>query len=224
MSQGSLADSAEEQKQRIIALLKSVNLSLYSTVSPQSELDEAETVLQKLSEQLSGHPRRKKKKDAESAAEFMVNPEHQNHRSLYTPVSGRCNVQSPDVTFTSDRITKKAYADVYYDETFEGGLGLVHGGLISALFDELFGLIEHHSGNPSVTGGLRVRYCKPTPIKTHLRYEAWIDQDKGRKALVKGRLLLNGVVLVEAEADFIRLDMNKDSFKAINQYAEAELE
>ncbi|MRI33844.1 hypothetical protein EOPP23_12690 [Endozoicomonas sp. OPT23] len=228
MSQNPQTESPEDQKQRMIELLKSINRSLYSTTPSSEVLDKVENELLQSAIQLTNHPRRKKKKDAESAAEFMTNPEHQNHRSLYTPVSGRCNVQSPDVTFHSDRDALKAHADVYYDETFEGGLGMVHGGLIAALFDELFGLIEHHTGNASVTGGLRLKYLKPTPIKTQLRYEAWIDRQEGRKSLVKGQLKLDddslkNNVLVEAEADFIRLDVNKDSFKAIDQYAEAEL-
>ena len=59
----------------------------------------------------------------------------------------------------------------------------------------------------SVTGKLTIRYRRPTPINTDLRFEAWIDHQQGRRLTAHAHCLSNGEVTAEAEALFVRIDM-----------------
>lgn len=91
----------------------------------------------------------------------------------------------------------------------EGTPGLVHGGFVAATFDHLLGGAAISSGRPIVTGTLTVRYLRPTPLNTDLLIECWPGETTGRKVHTHGRLLAGDEVLVEAEALFITVDVDR---------------
>ena len=43
---------------------------------------------------------------------------------------------------------------------------------VAAAFDEVLGFVQSLSGRPGMTGTLTVRYRKPTPLHTELRFDA----------------------------------------------------
>ena len=65
----------------------------------------------------------------------------------------------------------RATGSVRFPLVYEGPPGLVHGGCLALLFDQI---IQHHNcdaGRSGKTIGLEVRYAAPTPILTELRFE-----------------------------------------------------
>lgn len=93
--------------------------------------------------------------------------------------------------------------------TFEGTPGVVHGGFVAATFDHLLGGAAIRAGQPIVTGTLSVRYLRPTPTNTDLTIECWPGEVAGRKVRTHGRLLQGDDALVEAEALFITVDVER---------------
>lgn len=90
----------------------------------------------------------------------------------------------------------------------EGPPRTVHGGMVAAVFDEvLAGVLATAGASGSVTGKLTVRYRKPTPTNTDLRFEAWVEHHQGRRLTARAQCVANGEVTAEAEALFISLDM-----------------
>jgi acyl-coenzyme A thioesterase PaaI-like protein len=98
-----------------------------------------------------------------------------------------------------------AVGSVRVGRAYEGPPGAVHGGYVAGLFDDVCGGALRFTEGPAVTGRLTVRYRQPTPVDTDLRFEAWIDADRGRRIVVRARCLADGRVTAEAEALFVRV-------------------
>ena len=94
-------------------------------------------------------------------------------------------------------------ADYIVEERFQGYPGIVHGGVVASMLDEVTGR-SHLRGNPPrfmFTARLDVRYRKPVPVGKPLRLVGKAGSDRGRIATAKGYLYgPEGELLAEAEA------------------------
>ena len=70
-------------------------------------------------------------------------------------------------------------------------------------FDEVLGFVHSLTGQPGFTGTLTVRYRKPTPLHTPLRFDGEVDRTERRKVFASGRLFAGETLCAEAEALFI---------------------
>ena len=96
--------------------------------------------------------------------------------------------------------------EVRIDRCREGPQGRVHGGYLAGLFDDvLSGAVRLAGGGPAVTGRLKVRYKRATPIDKELRFEARLESSLGRRIIAKAVCLADGEVTAEAEALFVKL-------------------
>jgi acyl-coenzyme A thioesterase PaaI-like protein len=117
---------------------------------------------------------------------------------------GACNPCAPPMKLSFE--DDVAVATVVFGPVFEGAPGWVHGGLVAAAFDQLFGYLQVRRETPSLTRALTVHYKKPTPFQTELRLEARLDRSEGRKHYVVGHLLARGEVTAEAQGLFVALE------------------
>jgi acyl-coenzyme A thioesterase PaaI-like protein len=96
----------------------------------------------------------------------------------------------------------KVVADYTVPVRFEGYPGIVHGGIVAAMLDEVAGR-TFISGDPPrfmVTAKITVRYRKPVPIEEPLRLLGYAKEDKGRVALAAGEIRdMEGNLLAEAD-------------------------
>ena len=60
-----------------------------------------------------------------------------------------------------------------------------------------------------MTGTLEVRYRRPTPLHTDLRFDATLDRRDGRKLFTSGRLYAGDELTAEAKGLFITVDFSK---------------
>ena len=120
----------------------------------------------------------------------------------YSPVVGPLNPIAPpiDFTFTDGRMRASANLGAQYN----GPPGMVHGGIIALVFDELLGATNVCHGLGGFTGTLSIRYERPTPVEADLTLEAWIDRTEGRKVFTAGTISFNGEVTARAEGIFIQ--------------------
>ncbi|MFK0572168.1 PaaI family thioesterase [Endozoicomonas sp.] len=213
--------SPHQKKLKLVQLLRSINDQLVSSDLSEEAMAEACKQLELTHVRLSGFSERAYQavfapSDDGESAELGYNAK--TLQGLYTPVSGCCNAVASEVTYFTE--TSEAHdpvvAHVCYGKAFEGGPGLVHGGFIAALFDELFGVVQHRQELPSMTGSLSLRYLKPTPLHTELRYEAWVVETRGRKSTMKAVLKNGDDVLVEADALFVTV-LRKNYQKLVDQ-------
>ncbi len=83
-----------------------------------------------------------------------------------------------------------ATATMLVSPWMEGGPGLIHGGILSAAFDEVMGTTALLIGVPVVTGHLEIDYAKPIPIDSHLRFTAQVLGRQRRKVYTRAAVYL----------------------------------
>lgn len=92
---------------------------------------------------------------------------------------------------------------------FQGYPGIVHGGIVAAMLDEVASRTVFRGDPPRivVTARLSIRYRKPVPINILLRLSGRVIEDKGKVITVAGEILGPGdVLLAEAEAVLFEVD------------------
>jgi acyl-coenzyme A thioesterase PaaI-like protein len=94
-----------------------------------------------------------------------------------------------------------------FDERHQGGPGLVHGGLVAALLDEVCGLLVTWYRFPSVTGRMFLHYRRPVPINRRLLARAFVEEEKGRRVYIRGELLDGDEILAEARMAFVHVPL-----------------
>jgi len=99
--------------------------------------------------------------------------------------------------------------------------GRTHGGLISALLDELVGRAIWISdpGMWGVTMSLNIKYRKPVPYNVKLKGVGRIDSQTSRTFSGSGEILdAEGNVLAEATATYMKLPLNKIASTSIDEH------
>jgi acyl-coenzyme A thioesterase PaaI-like protein len=87
----------------------------------------------------------------------------------------------------------------------QGAPGLAHGGVISAAMDEGMGYLLWLVQKPAVTAHLEVDYRRPLPVGSRLELEGRVDRMEGRKIFASMEGRMDGEVVVEAKALFLKV-------------------
>ena len=96
---------------------------------------------------------------------------------------------------------------------YQGYPGVVHGGIIAAMLDEVAGRAamtgKHEQFRYSAK--LEIKYRKPAPTGEPLLVHGWVVEERGSRALAKADLRLeDGTLLSEAEALLVNLPDSVD--------------
>ncbi len=126
------------------------------------------------------------------------------HFFPYSPVVGPLSPIAPPLTFAFDG--ERLHGTGALPAAFVGPPGMVHGGVVAMVLDELLGAVNACLGLGAFTGTLTIRYERPTPIATDLVLESWVDRTEGRKVFTVGTISVGGEVTARAEGVFIRVD------------------
>jgi acyl-coenzyme A thioesterase PaaI-like protein len=95
---------------------------------------------------------------------------------------------------------------VRFGRHFLGSNGVVHGGAVPLLFDDVLGRLAVAGGRPrSRTAYLHVDYRSVAPIDTELAVDAWFEREEGRKHFLRGTLSDGDRLCAEASALFVAL-------------------
>ncbi len=125
-------------------------------------------------------------------------------------VGGRSHPCSPELLWqeASNRIT----GTVRFNQAFEGPPGHVHGGWVAGVLDHIMGMTHVRTGHPGMTGGLSVRYLKPTPLNQLIEISAEATELDEKRTKVKGTMRCGETTTATAEAIFVRVDREKFGF------------
>jgi len=99
-------------------------------------------------------------------------------------------------------------AEITVPEHFQGYPGVVHGGIIAAMLDEVSGRTMLRGVPPRwmVTAKLDIRYRKPVPTETTIYLEGRAKEDNGKVAVVTGTIFsADRTILAESEAVMVNL-------------------
>jgi acyl-coenzyme A thioesterase PaaI-like protein len=132
-------------------------------------------------------------------------PDHNDPKpSPYNTVVGVGNPLAAPVVLTS--VTPDGVlGTVRFGTAYEGAPGLVHGGVLSMVMDQMFGEAGVAAGVGGMTVGLEIRFTAPTPLHADLEIEARVDESTDRLVTMSGSISCAGAVTVKATATFFRL-------------------
>ena len=120
-------------------------------------------------------------------------------------VCGRDNPEGLRLTFKVDEESRAIETVWTPREVHAGYRGVVHGGLVATVLDEVLGKLSTCIGVPAVTAELTVRYLKPVPTGRPLRVEGRLTRERGRLLLGESRALLeDGTVAATATAKLMK--------------------
>jgi len=118
-----------------------------------------------------------------------------------------CGMQNPvglRLAFYEDDGAEQVRAECWVPDHFQGYPGIVHGGVVAAILDEIVGravMIGGNDDNMMATLRLTVRYRRPTPTETPLTAVGWVEQTSEKGARVSGEIRLSdGAVSADCEA------------------------
>ena len=97
-----------------------------------------------------------------------------------------------------------------FSTTYAGPPDSVHGGIISAVFDELLSMANVVIGTAGYTGSLTVKYHRKTPLNTPVELWAVNQKRDGRKLLCLAEMRVDGKVTASAEGLFIAAARQRD--------------
>jgi acyl-coenzyme A thioesterase PaaI-like protein len=119
-------------------------------------------------------------------------------------VGGRANPTSVDlnVDYEGDEIV----ATVVLHRAFEGAPGRAHGGIVSAVFDDVTGFVIGNLGEPAFTGELTVRFVAPVPVEELLTIRTRLDGRERRKLFISAEATAAGTVVATCKAIYITVD------------------
>ena len=123
------------------------------------------------------------------------------------PVSGRSSPWGLDLTVR--REGEEAVAMCTLRAAHEGAPGRSHGGVVAALFDDVFGFVLTILAQPAFTGEITIRYHDGVPIGVPLECRVRCSEQRGRKILVTGELTEAGRVVASSSGVFIAVDPTK---------------
>lgn len=191
---------------RLAQAMRDIIEALVSTTATTDDLSSAADDLENLATVLGSLPRGQTYQGFAEAAIAGELPEDAERWAFFdhSPFIGLANPMSPpmDVRYEGDRVV----CDVTFGSAYEGPPGCVHGGYVAAAFDELLGAAQSLSGTQGMTAHLGVDYRRPTPLRTPLHMEGWLDRSDGRKIWARGTIVAEGELRAEAEALFIAFD------------------
>lgn len=98
------------------------------------------------------------------------------------------------------------YADYVPRDEQQGYPGVIHGGILTAMLDELIGRTAIASDLWCMTAKLEMRFRKPVPIGEPLRLKGEITKKTGHLLEGRGEIRLSdGSLAVEARGTYLRI-------------------
>ncbi len=199
------ATGAWAERRRLAQAMREVIERLVEIDAPEADLAEAADALERYSKRLAEYPNGAK---YEGWAETAVSGDAAAFFD-HSPLIGLANPLSPPISLMadSDQMTVEGHAT--FGSAFEGPPACVHGGFISAAFDEVLGYVHSLTGTPGMTARLVVDYKRPTPLHTRLDFKAQLDRIEGRKIYASGKVFAEDRVTATAEALFLSVSAER---------------
>lgn len=123
----------------------------------------------------------------------------------YSPVSGAGSPVAPGLVATHSD-DGRAVGHVTLGPAHEGPPGLVHGGVVAALFDHMLARAVRAGGRSGMTATLSVSYRRPVRLGVPLTLTAKTVGADGRRTTARARLVAEddpGTTLAEADGVFV---------------------
>jgi uncharacterized protein (TIGR00369 family) len=127
----------------------------------------------------------------------------------YCFVCGKDNPVGFKTRIEVDRDAQSAQCTLVVPAEYQGWKDMVHGGIISALLDEVSAYAGMTISNTVVTAELKTRFRKPVPVEQEITVSAQVIDQVRRAVMVEAKLTMQGEVLASAEAKMMVVRSSK---------------
>lgn len=182
--------------------IRDVGHALVGHHAPIPVLDKVASSIGELAAELSGGSPRTRS-EVRRDGEWATPPADGEVMTSYDerPISGRASPWGLDLVIRRDG--DEVATTVTLRAAHEGAPGRSHGGIVAALFDDVYGFVLTMLAEPAFTGELGVRYEAGVPIGVPLECRVRLVERVGRKLYMTGELTVDGRVLARSTATFI---------------------
>jgi acyl-coenzyme A thioesterase PaaI-like protein len=126
------------------------------------------------------------------------------------PHHANCMGCGPDnpagVGMRMERDGDRVRGSVELDRRHEGAPGYAHGGAVTTILDDAFGMLLFVLRRPAVTARIEVDFRRPALIGRPFEVAAWVDRVEGRKPCMAAWLRDAGETIAEARSLFLEVD------------------
>jgi hypothetical protein len=208
---GPAVTAGDQPMNRLAAAVRRINAVIVGQPPEDDEVSEAAQQLSAVADRLeSAASVSKRRRNEPGPGGFPgMHPQDYFHTS---PVIGFANPVAPPVEVWAVEGAgggREIRGRVTFGYAYEGPPTCVHGGVIAELFDELLGLSNILSGQGAMTGTLKIRYRRPTPLLAPLELAARTTGQEGRKVFAWGGIFYRGELTAEADGIFIHVPPNR---------------
>jgi uncharacterized protein (TIGR00369 family) len=169
------------------------------TEVPLAELEDVTASVQQLAARL--------RVDMRGLQEAVPLDDPETGERMYNPVYGAGNPLAPRLA-VSDSPDGRASGRVTLGKPYEGPPGVVHGGVVAALFDHMLARAVRAAGRGGMTAELTVTYRRPVRLGVPLLVTSKLGDADGRRTTALARIVAEddpGTTLAEAEGLFVSL-------------------
>lgn len=203
-------DAIAEARAAAGRAIRDLGHALVGHHAPIALLDEVTERLDHLTATLSGGDRRSRA-ESRRDGQWGEPPDDGAVMSTYDerPVSGRASPWGLDIEVRRDG--DEAVCTVTLRAAHEGAPGRSHGGIVAALFDDVFGFVLAIMSTSAFTGELGIRYEAGVPIGVPLECRVRLVGRERRKLFMTGELTDTalGRVVARSTATFISIDRDQ---------------
>lgn len=200
-------DRVAEARAEAGRAVRDIGHALVGHHAPIELLDDVTRVLDGLTRQL-GEGAARSRSEVRRDGQFGEPPPDGSIMTTYDerPISGRASPWGLDIEVRRDG--EEAVALLTLRAAHEGAPERSHGGIVAALFDDVFGFVLQIQAQSAFTGELWMRYEAGVPIGEPLSCRVRLDRRERRKLYMTGELTLvaTGQVMARSAATFVAVD------------------
>jgi uncharacterized protein (TIGR00369 family) len=133
---------------------------------------------------------------------IRVPPGYEDDRYCYA--CGETNPEGFRLRFDLDRERRAIAADVVFRREHQGWKGVVHGGFLALILDEVMVNLAILLDLAAVTAEMTVRLKRPARVGVPVRATGRIDEVRGRLVLASARVVQEGAEVASATGKLLR--------------------
>ncbi len=115
------------------------------------------------------------------------------------------------LTFEQDNLNRRIIGKFVLGERYQGGGGMLHGGIIAMLLDEAMGKVCRFRAAQAVTADMNIDYLRPIRVDQEIFVEAFETAARGRNLFHMCEIRdVAGQVLARGRARFVVLGTKEE--------------
>jgi uncharacterized protein (TIGR00369 family) len=124
---------------------------------------------------------------------------------------GGGNLRGMKLTFEQDDAARKIIGRFRLGAEYQGAFGIIHGGVIAVVLDEVMGKVCRFRGVRAVTAEMNVEYLKPVWVDAELVVEGYEKEMEGRNLHLIGEIKdASGKILARSRGRFVVLGQKQN--------------